>query len=91
MSFGWSAGDIVAAIRLVNRIITSFGNIGGSREHFQELESELRGLSRALNEISELAGIPGQIPDIVALKFALASAETLWRDFMGGLSPSMRV
>ena len=46
MSFGWSAGDIVAAIRLVNRIITSFGNIGGSRKHFQELESELRDLSR---------------------------------------------
>ena len=91
MSFGWSAGDIVAAISLVNRIITSVSNVGGSREQFQELESELRGLSRALNEISELAGIPGQIPDIVALKFALASAETLRRDFMGGLSPSMRV
>jgi hypothetical protein len=46
MSFGWSAGDIVAAISLVNRIITSVSNVGGSREHFQELESELRDLSR---------------------------------------------
>jgi hypothetical protein len=70
MSFGWSVGDIVAAISLVNRIITCVGNIGGSREHFQELESELRGLSRALNEISELARKPDQISDIVALKFA---------------------
>jgi hypothetical protein len=70
MSFGWSAGDIVAAISLVNRIMTSVGSIGGSPEQFQELDSELRGLSRALYEISELARIPDQIPDIVALKFA---------------------
>ena len=70
MSYGWSAGDIVAAISLVNRIITCVGGTRGSREHFQELESELRGLSRALKEISELARIPDQIPDIVALKFA---------------------
>ena len=75
MSFGWSAGDISAAIQLVNRIISSVSNIGGSRDDFQELQTELEGLRRALYEISQLAAQPGQIPEIVALKFAARLCE----------------
>jgi hypothetical protein len=60
MSFGWSAGDIVAAINFVSKIIRSVSSVGGAREHFQELESELGGLLKALNEIAELTSMPGQ-------------------------------
>jgi hypothetical protein len=51
-SFGRSAGDIVAAITLVSKIIRSVSSVGGAREHFQELESEFGGLLKALNEIA---------------------------------------
>jgi hypothetical protein len=79
-SFGWSVGDIVAAISLVNNVIQCINGAHGAREHFQELVSELQGLSRALHEISELTGILGQIPEIQALKFAACSCrETLQR------------
>lgn len=79
-SFGWSAGDIVATIALVNRLITCIGGAHNARDHFQELLSELQGLSRALDELSQLTQIPGQIPEIQALKFAACSCgETLQR------------
>jgi hypothetical protein len=87
MSFGWSAGDIVSAINLVNRIIGCVNNTGGAREHFQELESELGGLSRALNDISEIANVPGQIPEIMALKFAACLCEDTLKRFYEKISP----
>ena len=58
MSFGWGAGDIVAAINLVSKIIRSISSVGGAREHFQELESELGGLLKALNEIAYITDEP---------------------------------
>ena len=77
-SFGWSAGDIIATISLVNRVVQSISGAHDARDHFQELVSELRALSRALYEISELIRIPGQTPEIQALKFASCScSETL--------------
>jgi len=82
MSFGWSVGDIVAAINLVNQIIQCVSDIDGSQANFQELQSELQALQLALTNISALADEPGQIPDIVALKFVACSCqETLQRFF----------
>ncbi|PMD29355.1 hypothetical protein L207DRAFT_445554 [Hyaloscypha variabilis F] len=87
MSFGWSAGDIWAAIQLLNRIISSVNNIGGSRDNFQELQTELEGLRRALHEISQLASQPGQIPEIVALKFAACLCEDTLKRFFEKIKP----
>ena len=87
MSFGWSAGDIVAAINLVNRIINSLGNAGGAREHFQELKTELLSLSKALDEISVLSSEPGQIPEIVALKFVACLCEDTLKQFYEKIKP----
>lgn len=87
MSFGWSAGDIVAVINLVNRIIRSVSSAGGAREYFQELESELGSLLRAVNEISDLASLPGQIPEIVALKHAACLCEETLKRFYEKIKP----
>ncbi|KAH7312841.1 hypothetical protein BKA65DRAFT_516763 [Rhexocercosporidium sp. MPI-PUGE-AT-0058] len=87
MSFGWSAGDIVAAANLVNRIIKSLGNVGGAQEHFQELETELLSLSKALHEIRVLTSEPGQIPEIVALKFAACLCEDTLKRFHEKIKP----
>jgi hypothetical protein len=79
-SFGWSAGDIIATINLVNRIRQCLCGANDAREHFQELDAELQGLSRSLDEISALSHMPGQIPEIEALKFASCLCyETLQR------------
>lgn len=87
MSFGWSAGDIVAAISLVNRIISSIRNIGRAREHFQELVSELDGLQRALEEISSLANATDQMPEIAALKFASCNCGAALERFYEKIKP----
>ena len=86
-SFGWSAGDIVATINLVNRVVQCIGGAHDARVHFQELLSELRGLSRALSEISELTRIPGQTPEIQALKFASCSCGETLRRFYEKIRP----
>ena len=86
-SFGWSAGDIVSAINLVAKLIKSVNDVGGSQSHFQELESELQGLSRALHEISELARLPDQVPEIVALKFAACLCEDTLKRFYEKIQP----
>jgi hypothetical protein len=87
MSFGWSAGGIVAAINLVNRIISSVSDAGGAREHFQELEFELGGLLRALNDIAELTSQPGQVPEVLALKYAACLCEDTLKRFYEKIKP----
>jgi hypothetical protein len=87
MSFGWSVGDIVAAISLINQVIHCVKDVGGSQEHFQELQSELQGLQLALTNISSLASEPGQIPDIVALKFVACSCQETIQRFLQKIEP----
>jgi hypothetical protein len=87
MSFGWSAGDIISAIALVNRIIKCVGNAGGAQEQFQELESELDGLLRALKDIKEVTSLPDQVPEIVALKFAACLCEETLKRFYEKIKP----
>jgi hypothetical protein len=87
MSFGWSAGDIVTAVSFVNKIVQCVRNTGGAREHFQELETELQALSRALHEISDLTNVPGQIPEIVALKFAACLCNDTLEAFLKKVEP----
>jgi hypothetical protein len=70
MSFGWSAGDLVAAVKLINDIISCIRDVGGAWEHFQELVTELQGSEKTLDEINELAKSSSDIPEISALKFA---------------------
>jgi hypothetical protein len=47
MSFGFSAGDFLAAISLVNEIVTCLKASGGSASEYQELMLELDGLRLA--------------------------------------------
>lgn len=87
MSFGWSAGDIVAAIKLTSQVITSVQSVGGARDSFQELVSELHGLSRALNEIADLAATSPDVREIVALKFASCNCGGSLERFLERIRP----
>lgn len=87
MSFGWSAGDIVSSINLVNRIARCLGGVKGARSHFRELDSELTGLKNALQEISDLSDLPQQSPEIIALKFAACSCEGTLQTFYDKILP----
>ena len=87
MSFGWSAGDVVAAAKLINDIVSCIRDVGGAREHFRELVTELQGLKKALDEINELATSSREIPEISALKFASAACGDTLQRFYDKIKP----
>lgn len=89
MSFGWSAGDVVSSISLINRISQCLGSIRGARSHFRELECELAGLKDALQEISNFADLPDQVPEIIALNIAACSCEGTLKTFCDKISPQV--
>ena len=80
MSFGWSASDIACAIKTINSLVSSIRDVGGAREQFQELESELCGLEKSLDGIAALTRGSSPLPEIEALKFvAVSCVDTLQR------------
>lgn len=52
--FGYSAGDFVATIQLISKVITAFKNSGGACEEYQQLHSELETLSELLQRFGEM-------------------------------------
>src|ERR1700738_2095527 len=58
MSFGWSAGDIVAALKLVQQIGSALNDSGGASSEFQDTLSFLQTLSRTLQHLNSLHVTP---------------------------------
>ena len=87
MSFGWSAGDVIAAIKLIRSAASSIQDTGGAREQFQELETELTGLERSLDGIAALTRMPNPLPEIEALKFVSVSCLDTLQRFHNKISP----
>ncbi|KAF8846426.1 hypothetical protein BDZ45DRAFT_609009 [Acephala macrosclerotiorum] len=87
MSFGWSAGDIVAAVTLVGNIISCVQTVGGSREHFQELAVELHGLEQALTDVAELTKSLPAIPEAAALDYVSCSCRDTLERFYKRIKP----
>lgn len=65
MSFGFSAGDFIAATKLIADVVSSLRDAGGAREDYQELVGELESLDRALQHVDKLSG-----PDVGGIKCA---------------------
>jgi hypothetical protein len=58
MSFGWSAGDIVAALKLLYQIGIALRDLGGASSEFQDTLSFLQTLSRTLQHLNALQATP---------------------------------
>jgi hypothetical protein len=68
MSFGFSAGDFIAAPFLIKDIIAALST--SSTTEYRELIIELHRLKRALDEIEHLRCSPSQIASLNAVKVA---------------------
>lgn len=66
MSFSFSVGDFLAAATLIKDVISALN--GTVALEYRELELELHGLQRALEEIEQLKSSPEQEIDINAVK-----------------------
>jgi hypothetical protein len=82
MSFGFSAGDFLAAISLVNEIVTCLKTSGGSASEYQELMLELDGLRLALTRIEHLKGSAEQTPAINSIKVAALNCKFVLDSFL---------
>src|SRR6187402_478911 len=54
MSFGWSAGDIVVALKLLYKIGSALKDSGGASSEYQDTHSFLQTLSRTLEHLNAL-------------------------------------
>lgn len=58
MSFGWSAGDIVAALQLLHKVSTALRSTGGASSSYQETTSFLSILTSTLQHLQTLQTLP---------------------------------
>ena len=68
MSFGFSAGDFIAAATLIKNLVSALRS--SSSSEYRELILELHGLQRALDEIEHLECLPEQQASLNAVKAA---------------------
>jgi hypothetical protein len=58
MSFGWSAGDIVASLQLLNKAIVALKEIGGASSEYQHVINFLGLLTVTLQHLKALQSAP---------------------------------
>jgi hypothetical protein len=63
MSFGWSAGDIIAALRLLNKVRIALKDTAGASSNYQDETSFLQSVSLTLTHAEALRCAPLD-PDI---------------------------
>jgi hypothetical protein len=66
MSFGWSAGDIVAALQLLHKVTIALKDTGGALSDYQDVSSFLNVLSVMLRHLKALQAAP-LYPDLAKI------------------------
>ena len=57
MSFGWSAGDIAAALTLLYNVIEALDSVDGAANNYREAVGFLRDLTRTLDPLKALTSL----------------------------------
>jgi hypothetical protein len=95
MSFGWSAGDIVAALKLLHQIGSALRDSGGASSDFQDTLSFLQTLSRTLEHLNVLqaAGLDSDVANILREQYdeIRVPLATFLKDVGARFEPSLGV
>ncbi|KIM99853.1 hypothetical protein OIDMADRAFT_125485 [Oidiodendron maius Zn] len=83
MSFGFSIGDFIAGATLIKEIISALR--GAAKLEYRELELELYGLQRALDELEHLRPGPGQEVAVNSVKAAALMCRYPLEEFQANL------
>lgn len=81
VGFGFSVGDFIAALQLVNTVIQSLRDAGGSSTVYQQLAAELETLKAALEAVGRLDPDSGQRNEKIALHQAAAQCKRTIDEF----------
>lgn len=68
MSFGWSASDIVAAIKLLMNVADALKDIDGAKSQYQQDSSYLKELANVLQNLKDLKSQDDEISHIATLR-----------------------
>ena len=80
MSFGWSAGDIVATLNLLHKVVVALKDTGGASSDYQEVSCFLNVLTVTLQHLKALQAAPLD-PDLAK------NLEKLCEQVQGPLEP----
>jgi hypothetical protein len=80
MSFGWSAGDLLAALTVLNKIRVALKDSGGASSDYQEENGFLQSVSTTLETLNSVQSLP---LDADALK----NLQQICRQIQGPLRP----
>lgn len=83
--FGFSVGDFFVAAQLINKIIHGLRAAHGAVSQYQELERELFGFQRALDEIEHLQVSDAHNPALDALKCVALGSQHVLEEFLAKL------
>ena len=81
VGFGFSAGDFIVALGLVNTVINALEDSGNVNAEYRELLSELRSLETALIGVKHLELDESQYAEHIALRQAAAQCQRTIDEF----------
>ena len=84
MSFGFSAGDFIAAATLVSRLVIALSESSGSSHEYQQIIQDLASVHRTLLQVEQMKQANQLSQSAVnALKHEVDSARKPVEDFLG--------
>jgi Fungal N-terminal domain of STAND proteins len=81
VGFGFSAGDFIAALKLVGTVIDALRESGETSTNYRELISELYSLETALLHVKRLEGDEIPQSEVISLRQAAAQCQTTIDEF----------
>jgi hypothetical protein len=81
MSFGFSAGDLIAALELVATVIDALRESGCASSEYREIIRQLYSLETALISVKRLEVDPAQNAELISLRQAAAQCQRTIDDF----------
>jgi hypothetical protein len=86
MSFGWSAGDIVISIKIVQQVVEAFDSAKGARKQYASSRAFLRALVPVLNRIKQYLENPEEDCDHEAMSSQGKIISEAYEEFEAHLS-----
>lgn len=86
MFFGFSVGDFLAAVTLIQQTVSALNEAGGSSSQYRRLALELHSLGRSLQEVDRLEPTDGLEAIVEAIKATALSCQVSLREFLENIS-----
>jgi len=84
-AFGFSVGDFISAIQLIQKISEALKTAGGASSHYQRVLVELNGLNNALHELQKVQPSEEDVGQINTLRVMVHACQLQLHNFFGKL------